>query len=284
MAFLSRGYRIALFDLDGTLLTTERKIRAENASALRRLVDAGVHVAICTGRSPRSAKQYIELLELVDGKTPHVHFNGAMVREGGGRMVHERTLAPDVALRALTASDGRILHANVYVGDEICIERASATSRESEVKDGVTHVLLEDLRARIRSGAAPVTKIMLIAEAASIPRLTSVIADAVADGAALVNSEPAYLEVLPPSCSKKTAAEVLAADLGLTLADVMFFGDNLNDLDLLLACGCGVAMANAHPDVLALISRQIGDNDSDAIARFLDQFDVDTGALVPRTA
>jgi Cof subfamily protein (haloacid dehalogenase superfamily) len=262
-------YRIALFDLDGTLLTSERAVHPANRAALARLMAAGVHVAFCTGRSPKSAQRYVEM---VTPNAPCIHFNGAVVRDAkSGHVVFSRALTPATAKAALAASDGLVKHVNVYVGDEIWIERRSETQRVSEEKDGVPHLVVDDLRARVASGAAVATKIMFITDPARIPALTDLVASAVGIDAALVNSEPEYLEVLPPSCSKKTAAEALAAHLGLGLADVVAFGDNKNDLELLEACGLGVAMANSHADVLARVKTHIGDNDSDAIARFLDQ-------------
>ena len=272
-------YRLMLFDLDGTLLSSQRTIREDNVRALARAMAAGVHVAFCTGRPPRSAQRYVDIVE---PNAPLIHFNGAVVRDARtGAVVHARALASDAVVASLLAADAHALHANVYVDDDIWIERRSPTSLVSEDKDGVPHTVVADLRARVAkpnasasagavAGAVSVTKVMLITDRERIPALTDAVARAVGAHASLVNSEPEYLEVLPPLTSKKTAAEALAAHLGLTLADVVAFGDNLNDLELLEAAGLGVAMANSHKDVLARVHTHIGDNDSDAIARFVD--------------
>jgi Cof subfamily protein (haloacid dehalogenase superfamily) len=275
-----RRFRLVLLDLDGTLLTSQRTIRDENVAALKRIMNAGVRVAFCTGRMPRSAQRY---LDVVEPNAPSIHFNGAMVRDAKtGRIVFARTLTSRVALAALSAGDEHMMHANVYVNDAIWIERRSAAQLQSEEKDGVAHTLVDAMRVRL-ADAAP-TKIMLIAPSSSIAALTTSVSAAVGSEAELVNSEPEYLEVLPPSCSKKSAAEALCAHLEIEngLADVIAFGDNLNDLALLESCGLGVAMQNSHADVLARVKAHVGDCDSDAIARYLDGFDVDDGALVSR--
>ena len=261
------AHPLVLLDLDGTLLTSARTIRDGNVRALRRIMDAGVHVAFSTGRAPRSAQPYAER---VQPNAPLIHFNGAVVRDWRTRkLVFARALSAQTALAALDAAEGLALHANVYVDDDIWIRERSATSRVSEEKDGVPHTVIGDVAARLEGGAAQPTKVMLIAPPARIPALTAAVSRAVGDDAALVNSEPEYLEVLPRGCSKRTAAEALCAHLGIALADALAFGDNKNDLELLESCH-GVAMANSHPDVLARVPTHIGDNDSDAIARFLD--------------
>lgn len=264
-------YRLVLFDLDGTLLTTERAIHPSNVTILRELMNKGVRVGFSTGRPPLSVLPYAELLQ---ANAPFIHMNGGLVREWHtGTVIWERTLSTSTALATLAAARAMILHANVYVGHEIWIEARSATSVESEVKDGVPHTLHTDLVARLAREQSTPHKIMLIARPDIIPALTAVVAAAVGDGATLVSSEPTYLEVLPRGCSKGEAATHLAAHLGITMKDIAAFGDNKNDLELLTSVGLGVAMGNSHPDVLALvpsrIAARVGHHDTDTIAQFL---------------
>jgi Cof subfamily protein (haloacid dehalogenase superfamily) len=260
-------YKLVLFDLDGTLLTSERAIHPANAAAIRALMERGVRVGFSTGRPPLSVLPYAELLQ---ANAPFIHMNGGVVREWRtGTVIWERVLSTSTALATLAAARAMVQHANVYVGHEIWIEQRSPTSLESEVKDGVPHTLHDDLVPRIAREKITPHKIMLITPADVIPALTSVVAAAVGDDATLVNSEPTYLEVLPRGCSKGEAATHLAAHLGITMAEVVAFGDNKNDLELLTSVGLGVAMGNSHPDVLARVPVHIGHHDSDTIAQFL---------------
>lgn len=260
-------YRLVLFDLDGTLLTSERTIHPANVAAIRALMDRGVGVGFSTGRPPLSVAPYAELLQ---ANAPFIHMNGGVVRDWHTRtVIWERTLSTSIALATLAAARAMILHANVYVGDEIWIEQRSPTSLESEVKDGVPHTLDADLVPRIAREKIAPHKIMLIAPPDVITALTAAVAAAVGDEATLVNSESTYLEVLPRGCSKGEACTHLAAHLGITMQEVVAFGDNKNDLELLTSVGLGVAMGNSHPDVLARVAMHIGHHDTDAIAQFL---------------
>lgn len=259
------SYRLVLFDLDGTLLRSDRSIHPANVEVIRRLMERGVRVGFSTGRPPLSVQPYAELLQ---ANAPFIHMNGGLVREWrSGTVIWERKLSSTTALATLAAARPLIQHANVYVGHEIWIEARSPTSLESEVKDGVPHTVHTNLMSRL---ATP-HKIMLITHEHVIPELTRVVAAAVGDGATLVNSEPMYLEVLPRGCSKGEAATHLAAHLGIAMKEVVAFGDNKNDLELLTTVGLGVAMANSHADVLARVATHIGHHDTDAIARFLER-------------
>lgn len=59
------------------------------------------------------------------------------------------------------------------------------------------------------------------------------------------------------------------ADQGLSMQDVVAFGDNYNDLSMLEAAGTGVAMGNAVDEVKARANIVIGDNESTSIAEFI---------------
>ena len=51
----------------------------------------------------------------------------------------------------------------------------------------------------------------------------------------------------------------------------MAFGDGLNDLSMIEAAGIGVAMSNAHPDVLAAADVVAASNDEDGVAKVISE-------------
>ena len=270
-------YRLVLFDLDATLLDARRGVHEDNVRAIARLTAGGVRVGLATGRPPLSVAPYVAR---VQPNAPHVHFNGAMVRDfASGTVIFQRSLERMAAAGCLAIARAHGFHANLYVGSEIWIEAATPISRESEAKDGVPHTIKGDLLDALKDTDPLPTKILCIGAPEAVPALTSALAAAQGAQVTLVNSEPSYLEVLPPGCSKLEAAKHLARHLSIDIDEVMAFGDNLNDLELLLGCGLGVAMGNSHARVLAEVHTHIGHHDTDAIARFLDGFTVEGGAL-----
>lgn len=62
---------------------------------------------------------------------------------------------------------------------------------------------------------------------------------------------------------------MLAAKLGIDLADVIAVGDAENDLDVLSVCGLGVAMANACEDARAIADEIVADNNHDGVAELI---------------
>ncbi|MEJ2287026.1 MAG: HAD-IIB family hydrolase, partial [Deinococcales bacterium] len=79
--------RLVALDLDGTLLTNDKRLTPRARAAVRALDARGVHVVVCTGRPPRSAVAYAEELGL---HHPFVCFNGAALYDPKRRAVRVR--------------------------------------------------------------------------------------------------------------------------------------------------------------------------------------------------
>ena len=58
--------------------------------------------------------------------------------------------------------------------------------------------------------------------------------------------------VNPDCLTKKQAAQQICDQLGITLADVCYVGDDINDVELLSAVGYPCCPPNARPEVLAI--------------------------------
>ena len=78
------------------------------------------------------------------------------------------------------------------------------------------------------------------------------------------------LDIGPAGSDKAVGVRRLAKQLGIGRKDVVAFGDNLNDLELLRWAGRGVAMANADPSTLAVADEVTGTNDDDGVAVVLE--------------
>jgi len=87
-------------------------------------------------------------------------------------------------------------------------------------------------------------------------------------------SKPTYLEISHASISKKTAIEFLlkAKYPNLSVEDVLAFGDNYNDVEMLKSVGLGVAVQNAREEVLAVANQITAGNKEDGVAIFLENY------------
>ena len=82
---------------------------------------------------------------------------------------------------------------------------------------------------------------------------------------------PFFVEYLMPGNTKGTAITALCQHLGVSLSEVVAFGDGENDAEMLEAVGLGVAMKNARPKAKESAHEITSyTNDDDGVARHLE--------------
>lgn len=75
-----------------------------------------------------------------------------------------------------------------------------------------------------------------------------------------------FIDILPKGWSKGRAVAILARELGITLDEVVVFGDSENDVSMLKAVTHSVAVRNASPEALDAARFRIGLSADDAVA------------------
>lgn len=259
-------YSAVYFDVDGTLVDRQRRLHPATVAAVRALRRLGVRRALATGRGWVSALPFVEA---ITADAPLVLYNGCQVVDPvNGAPIASRALAQEHARTALGLAREHDLHVNCYM-ERLYVARLGRRARESMAKDGVQAHPVGDLVDFLQQDpikllcigppqACDAFKVAMDRSCAHHPTPPGV-----------VRSEPEYVEVLAHGAHKGLGLGQACADAGLDLAEVVAFGDGLNDLELLEAAGLGVAMGNAHPELQARADRVIGDHDSDALGRAL---------------
>ena len=119
------------------------------------------------------------------------------------------------------------------------------------------------------NGVKKVHKLLVIAEAGIVDRLEMSLKEKFS-GLKIYKSKDTYLEIMDESVSKASAIQFLCDKMKIGLHQTVSFGDNYNDLDMLLLTGKGFAMANGAQGVLESIPTHTLSNDEDGIVYALD--------------
>jgi Cof subfamily protein (haloacid dehalogenase superfamily) len=257
-------------DLDGTLVRSDETVSAYTHDVLARVRAAGIRIVGATGRGPR-------LTDLVRTDIPSA---GHLVLGGGSRVLDVTDPTEPVVLR-----DDRLPGA-VLAGILAAIERRAGTlSVLIEAGDGPQAPLWGDpdpawrypdvVEARVRAECldGPVIKGFARHPVHDADALLAIARAAVpADVASITQAGLGYIEICPPGVDKATGLAVVVHSVGVDPDDVLVFGDMPNDLPMFGWAGFGrVAVANAHPAVLAAADEVALCNDDDGVAVFLDR-------------
>lgn len=255
-------------DVDGTLLRSDRSVSARTRRVLDEVVAAGARLVYVTGRPPRWLPPVVE-------ETGHrgtaICANGALVLDlDEDRVVSTSPFDPEtieeVVARLRTEVPGILLG----------VEWADGFAHEAEFSRGAARAggdarqpdpIIADDEGMVER---PVLK--LLARHTGRDDVGPAVEEAVGDHATVTwSTDQGLVEVSAPGVDKAAALARLAAQDGLGANDAIAFGDMPNDVALLAWVGWGVAMGQAHDDVLAVADEVTASNDEDGVAAVLER-------------
>ena len=258
--------RLIATDMDGTLLHWDDTVSEATVAELQRWRDDAVPIVVATGRPPRWMHKIREVL----GFGTAICCNGAVLLDlASFEVLGEDPLHPTV-LREVTA-ELRRREPDACFAVELGLEfrhEPGYRPRWDLNAPGRSVAPLEELIT------APVAKLLARHERLDRDQFLALVEDVVADRATVtVSSGEALAEISAPGVTKASGLEKVAASHGVDPADVVVFGDMPNDLAAFEwvrdGGGRAVAMAHAHPDLLAVATDVTGTNDDDGVAAFL---------------
>ena len=120
--------------------------------------------------------------------------------------------------------------------------------------------------------AGGVTKLIARHDELDHDELVARIAVVSGDRATVTHGGSIIVEISAPGIDKAHGLRLLAAALGHDHADSVAFGDMPNDLPMLALAGRAIAVANAHPLVLAAADEVAPSNDEDGVAVVVERW------------
>ncbi|MFC6168972.1 Cof-type HAD-IIB family hydrolase [Loigolactobacillus jiayinensis] len=263
--------RMIAFDLDGTLLNEAKALTPLTVTTLQQLAALDVQLVLCTGRPINAIWPYLAQLGLTGANHYVVTFNGALVQQVADRQI----LAQQSMTKATLAPLVDFAHTVAWPLDVLDFEQVYPlsdlpASLYQQMNPALTFAprTFMDLAADLQYSKAVVAAApALLAQGQQQLPLTLTQAFNVA------SSRTNLLEFSPLAVTKAAALDILLQRFGWQRANLMAFGDQLNDLSMLQAAGVGVAMLNG---VLAIkaVANQVTtvDNEHDGVARFLRHY------------
>ncbi len=264
--------RVIALDLDGTLLTPTKTLLPSSLQALARAREAGFTPIIVTGRHHVAIHPFYQALAL---DTPAICCNGTYLYDYQAKKVIEADPLPvDQALQLIDMLNEHKVHALMYVDDAMVYETPTghvlrtlnwAQSLPPEQRPVFTQV---DSLAQTAREVNAVWKFALTDEnSAKLNAFALEVEQQL--GLECERSWHDQIDIARQGNSKGKRLAQWVASQGLSMQDVVAFGDNFNDISMLQAAGVGVAMGNAADEVKAHANVVIGDNTTDTIAEFI---------------
>ncbi len=286
-------YDMLALDLDGTVLDPQSKVRPAVAEAIARARDAGLVVVICTGRGLPESREALDAIGQTD---PVIVAGGSIIAEPTtGTTLHRFPMHPTLTARlteTLLSKGHPVLvlkdpHAAGY--DYLIV-----TGKRRLSLDPVTQWWFEEMAVSIRLATSVendphpehTVRVGVCAQAADLTELETLVRTGFADTVTLHNFPAVVapndathwaggavahiLECFDARADKWNAVEHLARARSIDPSRIVAIGDQINDVSMIRAAGCGIAMGNAINAVRMAADHTTGSNDENGVARAIE--------------
>ena len=265
------NFKAICSDIDGTLLNSERDLSPRLKSIIGQFPKE-FPVILASSRMPDAMRHLLRDLEKTS--EPLIAYNGGFVLDKSGNVLDSVTIPINLVAKILEMTQKTEIHVSLYHGENWYEPKADYWAKREAQNTKVEPTWMSgdavlNLWAKDNLGAH---KVMVMGDSNEISWLFGELHFDHANDLHLYRSKDTYIEIAPRKISKATALKLVLENLyGFGMEEVIAFGDNYNDIDLIQSVGWGVAVANARPEVKAVAKEVTLHHKEDGVAATLER-------------
>lgn len=271
-------FKLLVLDVDGTVLNSNREMSERTIKTLKKVQQNGVRIALATGRPTYGVLPYAKAIDLDFNDGFIISYNGAKVLEAStGKVLFERTIDPKMVpyLEKQAGRSGCALA--FYENDEVVatdtnnphiVDEAQMNNMALRHVDSIAEAMahLED-----DPKTWPTEVIMVNDDEQVLAGLDEYLQRHLNGVMDTIHSNPYYLEIVGYQVGKSHAVSALVQKLGISMKEVLAFGDGRADINMLQMAGTGIAMGNAPEEVKRCADYTTLSNDEDGAALAIER-------------
>lgn len=264
--------KLIAIDMDGTLLSEDKKLHQEEINALQKAHHAGYKIVICTGRALAGVKPYVSQLNITGNDEYAIINNGCSTHyTKNWDMVSWRQLTKEDMLYLYDISKQTKVQLTLF--DEEHYFVVGENPNEQVVYDanivGLKPTIISIDEAI--SGKHTMFQAMFLEKPKEIDDFQKQFEAELAERFSVVRSQNYIFEAMPAGVNKANALADLAKRLDIKPEEIMAIGDADNDLEMLTFAGVSVAMGNAKPSVKEIATHHTLTNNEHGVAHIIEK-------------
>ncbi|WP_349515099.1 Cof-type HAD-IIB family hydrolase [Leuconostoc suionicum] len=260
--------KLIALDLDNTLLNPQKKISLRNELILKKLHHDGIKVILTTGRPIKGILPFINQLNLLYKDDYSINFNGAVVTNNvsGENLFSHSIDKADILPIYNLAKQYHFPLDIVSLQQAYSIVELGKSSYEDYIGSLMSFTNLNFANLPEQN----YYKFVCQDDPDNLDNIVSLFETF--DNLTVVRSRRDLLEFLPKGTNKRKGLEKLLDHYGFKWSEVIAFGDEENDEDMIQSAGIGVAMQNAIPKIKEIANATTASNTNDGVALFLENY------------
>lgn len=263
------NYKILCSDLDGTLLSSKNDVSDTTISEISK-IKRKLKVVLVSARMPKAMTYLQKRLGIVN--EPIVCYNGALVMQGK-KKIFSTTIDLSLIEKIYLMTKELGINIGFYHGEDwFASENTYFIQKEIQyTKTSPIFMPSLDILKHWRERKLGAHKLMLMGNKKALDLIVWEIKRELASKLILYRSSDILIEVAPQNTSKLLGIQKLLND-NQSLDDVIAFGDNYNDIEMIKGVGYGVAVGNARDEVKAISDYITLNNIEDGVAHFISKY------------
>jgi Cof subfamily protein (haloacid dehalogenase superfamily) len=265
------NFKAICSDIDGTLLNSDRNLSPRLKSIISQF-PLELPLILASSRMPDAIRHLLH--DFQRPLQPLIAYNGGFVLDKTGNVLDSVEIPLDLVAKILEMTRKTEIHVSLYHGEnwydpkeDYWAKREIQNTKVVPTWMGGNEVL--DLWSKENKGAH---KVMVMGDSNEISWLFGELHLEHAHELHLYRSKDTYIEIAPRKISKATALSLVLKNLyDFGMEEVIAFGDNYNDIDLIQKVGWGVAVANARQEVKAVAKEVTLHHREDGVAATLER-------------
>jgi Cof subfamily protein (haloacid dehalogenase superfamily) len=241
--------KMVAIDLDGTLLDDDKNVSRENVIAIKKAINAGVKVIICTGRILPAALCYADEAGLND---LIVACNGGYIYDFKNKKeINNEYIDKDSVKKAINIFHNEGIYFHAYIDNCLVVEKMEYDAREFyehnkriSKKYAMEIKLVDNVLEYFNNGNGTVNKFVSVwDDIAHLSKVRNQISSI--NTLEITSSNESNFEIMKKGVTKGKGVMLAAKYLNINLDEVMAIGDSENDTTILDVVGFPVVMENA---------------------------------------
>lgn len=255
-----KKYKAVFTDMDGTLLNSQHQISAETIKSIQSILNKQIPFIPVSARPPYAITPYTNQLGT---NQAIICYSGALILDNQLNPLYSVEIeAEDFAKLEHYLAPFQHLSISYYAGLDWFTNNSENEFIKTEEK--ITALSVKPMPNNL----SQVHKILIMGDAEPIQKLETELQKKFPH-LSIHRSKAEYLEIMNKSATKSKAIQFMQKILHVEKEEIVAFGDNFNDLDMLEYVGLSVAMGNAPDEIKAVAKEVTLSNDQDGIALVL---------------
>lgn len=217
-----KEFKLIALDMDGTLLNNQQEVSDENRAAIAKAQEQGVHVVLSTGRSLLTCREYAQSLQL---SSYLITVNGSEIWDESGQLVERKLIEASHIEKMWNLTQEHKLNFWAVTTDKVWRDEFPEDIASQEWLKFGYDIPDDALREEVLKQIAGISDFEIS------------------------NSSLTNLEINALGINKAKGIMTVCERLGISMDEVIAMGDSLNDMAMIEAAGCGIAMGNAQEAV-----------------------------------